>query len=80
MGDGKIVAVNECDSGLSAEVEVDASFTNKVEFTESAEDLVEDGAGLECSVAIAEGTSTYRFDGDALVLTTEGQEIRLSSE
>jgi hypothetical protein len=75
MGGGAISATSECDNGLSATVEVDAEFVNKLEITEAAEDVVMD-RGLECSVGIAAGTSTYRFDGDVLILVTGGEEIR----
>lgn len=79
MGGGKIVATSQCDNGVSASVEVDATFINKLEITESAEKVVEDGFGLECWVSVAAGLSTYRFEGDDLILTTNGEDVRFSA-
>lgn len=76
MGDGEIVVDADCHNGVTAQVAVDAGFENRVEFTEAAEQTESDEFGLECSVSIASGIATYYFDGDALVLSQQGQAIR----
>jgi hypothetical protein len=78
MGGGKIVATSDCDNGVSATVEVSADFVNKIEFTEAAKDVKRGDSGLECSMEVAAGVSTYRFDGDTLVMKMNGEEIRFS--
>lgn len=75
MGGGQIVATTDCDNGLSATVEVDADFINRLEFPEPAEDVVTEGT-LECSVSVAATMMTYYFDGDTLVMSDGGEEIR----
>lgn len=75
MGGGKIKATALCDSGLTATATATARFTNHLTIQESAQDEVEEG-GITCSVGIAAGSFDYRFDGDTLVLITNGQELR----
>ena len=73
MGGGKLSATNKCDSGLSASVEVPATFRNHFVVDEEAS-----GGDASCSVGIAKGSVEYRFDGDDLIMIDDGQEVRLS--
>lgn len=79
MGGGKIRATVDCDNGSRATVAVNAQFVNKIELPQGGEDVRADGEGLECSARMLPGVVTYRFDGDILVLTSEGQDLRLRS-
>lgn len=79
MGGGKIRATSECDNGVSATVEVPAVFTNRLQIVSASENTVEEN-GLECSASISAGSGTYRFEGNELVMTFEGEDMRLERE
>lgn len=76
MGNGEILVDADCHNGVTASVRVDADFENRIEFVEAAEQTESDDFGFDCSVSIARGMATYYFDGDALVLSQEGQAVR----
>lgn len=74
MGNGQLVARNECTNGLTAETSTPAECKNFVIIEESSM-----GGDETCSVSIEAGTIEYRFEGAELILNQNGQEVRLSN-
>lgn len=78
MGSGKLNISGSCPgTTVSPHVSVSANYENFVEVTQAADNDVGDDS-FNCTVGIKAGTMQYRFDGATLVLTYEGQDLRLA--
>ncbi len=76
LGGGQITASIDCNTGGSASVTVNADFQSFVDILQPASEEVMEG-GLTCNASIqAANNVRYRFDGNALIMVFEGQELR----
>ena len=73
MGGGKIRARSECPGGKTASVTVDATFQNFVDILAAKSEQVGDDT-FSCSVGVDKAMATYRFAGEQLILTVQGED------
>ena len=79
MGGGKIRARAACPGGGEATVTVSADFKSSLDIVEAASKEVGDES-FSCSVSIAKAMVDYRFDGDDLIMTIDGKDMRFESD
>lgn len=80
MGAGKIDARASCPGvSDSPSVSVAADFVNYVDVLTADEDVVGDEA-FSCQLAVMQALMEYRFEGDELILSFNGQDTRLTPE
>lgn len=80
MGAGKIEARATCPGvSDSPSVSVPTDFTNYVDVLAADEDVVGDES-FSCQLAVMKALMEYRFEGDELILSFNGQDSRLTVE
>lgn len=78
MGAGKVtVSARGCENGAQPATSARANFKNYIVIQESGENTVGDES-FNCNVGIAADTIEYRFDGNTLVMTSQGQDMRFA--